>query len=328
MAVYPLLFVQPQSSARPPVRRRRSSRRLLRRREFIRGAARIVALLLISCAFAGGYIWQHGKTKRLAEEVKPLISSEQQRREALRLVDEAVRARHEKRWQGAINALTEARRADPLVLGVDVLLGEIALEQKDAKTMRYAAEQSLRRGESESAAKLLLALVTWMGRGEDGAAKAGNLAKQQLAEAMASEPSNAAAYFFHGELNRLLGESGEAHNNLLAALRRQVPWKSSALLAVKSHLAAHEALKAGQSLAPLSPNAQAAVALAVRGALESRTSVGPMFAEMLSGMPSLQAIVLLEDPTFNHGRGNREVDALLEKLRNLVAEGVNGGLPL
>jgi hypothetical protein len=160
----------------------------------------VVSGVFVLSAFAGGILWRQSKVDRATDQVVAPETSEEQRAEALRLFDEAVRARYEERAQGAMNAVAAARRADPQLRSVDVLVGEIALDQKDPETLRRAAEYALERGENESSANLLNALEVWMCRGEKGTDKAGQLAEQFLSDAAEAEPSNAAVYFFHGEL--------------------------------------------------------------------------------------------------------------------------------
>ena len=246
--------------------------------------------------------------------------------EARRLLDEGVRARHEERWQGAMNALSEARRQDPEIGAVDIVIGEIALEQKDARTLRHAARRALRHGTSESSAKLLLALEAWLQRGEGDTVTAGNSAKQHLVEAVESQPSKAAAFFFHGELNRLLGESGEAQRSLQAALHRQTPWQSAAVLGSKLQLAAREASEVGRPVwAPL-PDAQAGAVLELREALGRQSVVQPALTAMLAAMPWLQVVAILDDPALRGGKYERaELAELQRQLRERLGRDASGG---
>ena len=279
-----------------PKSSRRPSRRAQRRRQVLRVAAWAASALLVLGAFAGGFLWRQAKVNRvMAVAAAPPESSEEQKAEALRLFDEAVRARHEERAQGAMNAVTAARRADPQLRSVDVLVGEIALEQKDPETVRRAARYSLERGENESSANLLNALEAWMRRGEQGTEKAGQLAGQFLSDAAKAEPSNAAVYFFHGELSRLLGDGRKAHRHLLAALNRQQPWRSAALLEKKMQLAAREASNQGKAVLVPPPSEQAEAVLALLNTEPSGAGGNAALPELLRVTPAVQLFALRDD---------------------------------
>jgi len=281
---------------------RRPSRRALQRRQVARTAAWAVSGVFVLGAFAGGILWRHSKVNRATAEVVVPETSDEQHAAALGLFDEAVRARYEERGQGAMNAITAARHADPQLRSVDVLVGEIALEQKDPETLRRAAEYALKRGENESSANLLNALETWMRRGEKGTDKAGQLAEQFLSDAADAEPSNAAVYFFHGELSRLLGDGRKAHRHLLSALRRQQSWRSAALLENKMQLAASEAADQGKAVIVATPTEQAEVVLALRSAGAPGTGENEAFMDLLRVAPTLQFFALLDDNALSGSR--------------------------
>lgn len=283
-------------SAHSPKTSRRPSRRALRRQQVLRVAAWTASALLVLGAFAGGFLWRQAKVNRVAAATAgPPESSEEQKAEALRLFDEAVRARHEERAQGAMNAIAAARRADPQLRSVDVLVGEIALEQKDPETLRRAAGYALERGENESSANLLSALEAWMRRGEQGTEKAGQLAGQFLSDAAQADPSNAAVYFFHGELSRLLGDGRKAHRHLLAALYRQQPWRSAALLENKTQLAAREASDQGKAVMVEPPTEQAEAVLALRNTALSGAGGNAALSELVRVTPAVQLLALRDD---------------------------------
>ena len=273
----------------------RTSSRALRRRRWRRLISAAVAALVILWSLGAGYLWQKLQARNQREAV-PAMATAEQRAEAVRLLDEGVRARFEERWQGVFNAVSAARRADPQVRGIDILIGEIALEQKDPEALQRATARALSDGENEAAAKLLRAVETWMKRGEKGVDQAGLLADQYLAEAAESEPSRAVVRFFHGELSRLLGQGAEAHRHLRASLYRQAPWDSSALLEVKMQLAAREASDAGTAASAGAPTAQAGAALALREAVRSGASTASAQADLFVITPALQSADLLQDP--------------------------------
>jgi hypothetical protein len=248
-------------------------------------------------------------------------ASEAQQAVALRLLDDAVRARFEKRPLATMNALAEARRADPGAPGLNVLAGEIALEKKDTDSLRRASASALRRGDNEAAAKLLAALEVWLRRGELGLDRAGPQARQLLLEAAESSPSEASVHFFHGELSRQLGEGSAAHAHLLSALRRQAPWRSSALLRVKMQLAAVEASEGGEKIEVPAPDAQSAAALRWREALRAGTGAEEALSAMITLTPSLQTTVLLDDPALQTKNNAAIRQALRRPLANAVMPG-------
>jgi len=289
-------------STHSPKTSRRPSRRALRRRQIARNVAWALSGVFVLGAFAGGILWRHSKVNRATAEIVAPETSDERQAEALGLFDEAVRARYEERAQGAMNAATAARRADPQLRSVDVLVGEVALEQKDPETLRRAAEYALERGENESSANLLNALETWMRRGVKGTDKAGQLAEQFLSDAADAEPSNAAVYFFHGELSRLLGDGRKAHRHLLSALHRQQSWRSAALLENKMQLAAREAADQGKEVTVAPPTEQAEAVLALRSAATSGTGLNEVFAEVVRVTPAAQFFALLDDIALSGSR--------------------------
>jgi tetratricopeptide (TPR) repeat protein len=294
----------------PPYHRlsRRAQRRQKLRRVMIRGFAGLVVLW----AFGAGYLWRQWRGKAFAASSIAAQASEEQQAEAMRLLDEGVRARYEGRWQGAMNALMAARQSDPQAKGLNILVGEIAIEQKDPDTLRQAVRMAMSSGENEASAKLLHSLQTWMQRGETGVDQAGSNAEQALEEAAEAQPSNASVYFFRGELNRLLGDNDEAQKSLLACLHRQTPWLSSALLEVKMHLAASEASAIGKAVSVGAPSDQARAALGLHeaGASAENQASGANVG-VLRVMPLLQLAALGNDQAL----GRNYDTALLEELR-------------
>jgi hypothetical protein len=278
----------------------------------------VVSGVFVLSAFAGGILWRQSKVDRATDQVVAPETSEEQRAEALRLFDEAVRARYEERAQGAMNAVAAARRADPQLRNVDVLVGEIALDQKDPETLRRAAEYALERGENESSANLLNALEVWMRRGEKGTDKAGQLAEQFLSEAAGAEPSNAAVYFFHGELSRLLGDGRKAHRHLLSALHRQHPWRSAALLENKLQIAAREAADEGAAVMTAPPTEQAEVILALRSAVQSGYDTNEELVEFVRVTPTPQILDLVADSALGSSREAIGSEALRRQMDSSV----------
>ena len=260
-----------------------------------------VAVLIIVSSFVASFFWHRLQLRRLAAASDISPSTEEQRASALRSLDEAVRARYEERMDDAMAQLAMAQQADPQLPGPELLAGEIALQQRDTDALSRASANALQRGDSEASAKLLAALGVWLRRGELGVERAGPQAKQLLLEAAESSPSEASVHFFHGELSRQLGEGSAAHAYLLSALRRQSPWKSSALLRVKMQLAAAEASEAGEAVEVSAPDSQSAAALRWREAVRRGTDASEELKAMIALAPSLQTIVLLPDPALKFG---------------------------
>ena len=285
---------RPSSSRRGPRRKKRhlSPEALLRRRKRRMIFCTVSALIIVS-SFVASFFWHRLQLRRLAAASDIPPATEEQRASALRSLDEAVRARYEERMDDAMAQLAMAQQADPQLPGLELLAGEIALQQRDT--------DALSREDSEAPAKLLAALGVWLRRGELGVARAGPQARQLLLEAAERSPSEASVHFFHGELSRQLGEGTAAHAYLLSALRRQSPWKSSALLRVKMQLAAAEASEAGEAVEVSAPDSQSAVALRWREAVRRGTDASEELKAMIALAPSLQTIVLLPDPALKFG---------------------------
>ena len=293
----------------------RQSRRALRRRQLRRYLFWAVSLVLVTNAFVGGFIWQRVRSERPAP-AQPVFKSASEAQQALarRSLDEAVRARFEERSLATMNALAEARRADPDMPGLDVLAGEIALQRRDTDALHRASVNASRPGDNEASGKLLAALGAWLRRGELGVDRAGPQARQLLLEAAESSPSEAAVHFFHGELSRQLGEGSAAHAYLLSALRRQFPWKSSTLLRVKMQLAAAEASDGGEAVEAPTPDSLSATALRWREAAREGNGATDELKAMIALAPSLQTIVLLSDPALQVGENTTSDSALRSEL--------------
>lgn len=245
----------------------------------------------------------------------------EQRAEAYRLFDEAVRARHEERLQGAYNAVNEARRLDPDLPGVDLFVGEIAWEQREADTVRRAAREALSRGHNVSSAKLLLALEKWMSRTPQDTVAAGASVTEMLTEAADSSPSNASAPFFHGEVSRLLGDPATAHRKLLGALYRQAPWQSASLLDSKLQIAVAEAVELERPASAPAPGLAAQTALELWSARNGEDEgVRKALEKLLFVTPILQARLLLRDQAFGEHLNTVFLQRLAEELNQSGVE--------
>jgi hypothetical protein len=302
-------------------RRRRAARHAAQRRRQLQRAAAWGGAVVVALAFAGGLVWRKGWLHH-TEVVAPVVEVDlAQRSEACRLFDEAVRARHEERLQGASNAINEARRLDPDLPGLDLFIGEIAWEKREPATIQRAARESLRRGHHESAAKLLLALEKWMSRSPQDTVTVGASVRELLVEAVEASPASAPALFFQGELSRLLGDTATAHRALRGALHRQTPWHSTALLATKWQLAAAEASQLGRASFAPAPDAQAQAALNLRNAVLAGDDASEALNALLFATPSLHAMFLLQDAAFYDGDAGEAVRAAREQLDPSVPHG-------
>ena len=310
---------RPSSGRRRPRRKKRhlSPEALLRRRERRMIFCTVSALIILS-SFLASFFWHRLQFRWLAAASDISPATEEQRASALRSLDEAVRARYEERMDDAIAQLAMAQQADPQLPGLELLAGEIAVQQRDTDALSRASANASQRGDSEAPAKLLAALGVWLRRSELGVERAGPQAKQLLLEAAESSPSDASVHFFHGELSRQLGEGSAAHAYLLSALRRQSPWTSSALLRVKMQLAAAEAFEAGEAVEVPAPDSQSAVALRWREAVRRGTDAPEELKAMIALAPSLQTIVLLPDPALKFGDDAAADRALRRELGSSV----------
>ncbi len=289
------------------IERRRSARYAARRRQKLARALFWGCAIFVGLAFAGGFIWRSGLLRPAPAEETPPPVGLAERAEAFRLLDEAVRARYEGRVLGAMNSLTQARRLDPNLPGIDFFVGEMAWEDGDGGTVRRAAGESLRRGHNVSGSKLLLALVKWSARNVNDSTTLGDSVREMLAEVQAESPSDPAAFFFHGELSRMLGDVSAAHRHLLGALHRQVPWSSAALLSTKEQLAAAEAFRLARPAVAPSPDAGSQAVLGLLRASEGTGGRRELFGNVINHFSLLQVAFLLEDPAL---AGRTDVAAL------------------
>jgi hypothetical protein len=222
------------------VTRRRSARYALRRRKRTLRVVFWCCVGFVCLAFVAGFAWtlewSHGTSEGLQSP-----SDSVQRSQALRLLDRAVEAKYNQLWSEATRFAFDARETDPATPGVDIFIGEMALERDDINVMGSAARAALRQQPASANAKLLLAIQAWILRGRTGASEAGAAATQTLQEAATDELSNGAVRFFAGDFLRAIGQPAEAHANLLGGLHRLHPWESSALIAAKLWLAVEEA---------------------------------------------------------------------------------------
>lgn len=275
-----------------------------RRERKLRMLGRAALCAVLVALFVAGFFWKTTTAERAAEPAAVVEVWSDRLDDALRLMDEAARAKAEGRSKDAVAAAAAARHADPAVRGVDIFVGTVAIEAAQPETSRLAAEQALRRKESVAVAKLLLALHQWMVRGEgSGVQGAVALVEPLLTEASEAEPSNMEVMFFWGDMASFGGCEDLAHRRLLGGVHRQQPWLSSATIAAKMELAAEEAasmkLAAAQnlSLPPPTPVGEALVGL--RRAALSGADPAPFLAALRAASTGWQAKQLLGDLAFD-----------------------------
>jgi hypothetical protein len=234
----------PYSPAGPP---HRQSRRSLQKQAVLRRAAWAFSIVLCMGAFVSGFVFQRHKPNEQAAAQQPAPQvAQEQKEEALRLIDEAVRAKYEDRTDEALRIAQRARQIDPSVLGVDILAGEIAIESPDPKKRQEAlpaANRALDNGEDTAGARLILALGTW--QEHDGESVAGFTAKTRalrlIGEAADEFPSAPALHFFWSEMLAPSGQYRDAHRRIVTAMHCTQPWHSSVLIARKASFASRDA---------------------------------------------------------------------------------------
>ncbi len=326
----PKSAVLPASRMIPAADKERRSRRRRARRTKQRTRRRLITAifcLVLAAVFSAGFLWKVIAAKR-AEAVAnaPVPVNAERRAEALRLMDDAVRAKYEERTGDALASAAAAREADPNIPGVDVLVGELALVSKQPDTVKHAAGEALRRGQGVAGAKLLLALHKWITRGQlRTPAEAGDAAAQLLSEASDAELSNMATMFFWGDIERYAGREHLAHDRLLGAMHRQQPWLSWATIAAKMQLAANEAGDMSDHPAPHTapvPSTRAGNALvALRRAATSGADPQPALAALRSAATAWQASLLLSDQAFDRPGAPPQIAAA----KNAAAANIPGG---
>ncbi len=224
----------------------------------------LVAGLFSIAAFYGGYNWQSKKSKlRTTTSTQRASANSPARTDALDHIDEAIRAKHEKRTSGALAALDRARKTDPSVPGVDVAFAELALSEKQFIEMRPAAEGAKRKNDHAAAAGVLLGMDKWINRGASDRemSSAADAAGVHFGEAMDADYFAAPAWFFSADVMRYAGRVAEGRDRAFSALHRFQPWDSSDLLAAKVIFASAEAgetVIGGVGFLPDSPFASAA----------------------------------------------------------------------
>jgi len=256
------------------------------------------SLLLILSAFFTGLArekmvkWTSGKPVQALREA----ATPQQQADALRLMDEVVKAKYEERYDDALRIVADARRADPRIPGAEIVSAEIALRRNKSEDVVSAAQEAIRRGENEADAKLLLALDVWMSRGRQGmAAQAGAKAEQLLDEASMDEQSNGEVRFFLGDLQHMTGQPAFARRSLLAGLYRLPPWSSSQFILAKMQLLADEVSAQGQPSAVPSTLGGRAL-LGLRGAARSGQDPLTALNQLASCFTTRQVSFLVADP--------------------------------
>lgn len=221
------------ASSEEVIRRREQARIKHRAKRAKRRFAAAIALIAIAGSFLGGF--GYAKFRAFSSrtihaegvETPPSVH-------AMELLDRAVRAKKEERYDEAANFAAQSRTADPKIRGVDALIAEIAMKQQRPDIVELASSEALKRGHDVHSAKLLLALNAWKLRAQSGQGiDLSDSALRQTADVCADAPFEGDAYFFLGEMHRTLGHSAASHANFLSALHRMGPWSSASIVEAK-----------------------------------------------------------------------------------------------
>lgn len=163
------------------------------------------------------------------------------RARALRFADEAAYHANADKWRDAFISAGRARAANPMLPGMELLVGQMLFNGGYHGAAARYARASQERADSSSASAILLGLEAWSRRGADAAsvANAGLVSRLWLEHAAAENLSDGASRFFLAEIDRWAGRPRP--EGMLDALHRFQAWESSAILDAKMHLAASEA---------------------------------------------------------------------------------------
>lgn len=226
----------------------RQSRRSVQRQAVLRRAVWVFSVTLCLGALVAGFFFQRHKPSEqpAAQQPAPQVAQEQ-KDEALRLIDEAVRAKYEDRTDDALSLAQRARQIDPSVRGADILAGEIAIESPDPEKREkalLAANSALDRGEDTAGSRLIFALGTWQQQDAEGAAgfTAKTRALRLIGEAADAHPFEPAVHFFWAAMLTPSGQHRDVYRKLLTALHCAQPWHSAMLVARKASLASRVAI--------------------------------------------------------------------------------------
>jgi hypothetical protein len=236
------------------------------------------------------------KPTEVRSQAATQVATAQQQGEALRLMDEAVKAKYEERYDDALRAAADARHADPQVRGVGIVSSEIALRRGDPEKSQREALAALRQGDSAADANYLLAIAAWISRGGGKQSEqAGTMATHYLDEACLADFSNSDVRCYLGDVQRVLGLPALALRSLQAGVYRLSPWMSSQILSGKIQLANDEAGSGGQSAEVASLSGDRAL-LALRSALRSGQDPRATLDDVSACFTGQQIKILLADP--------------------------------
>lgn len=203
-----------------------------------------VALVVCLASFSGGFLWKKlgSRSSRAQPNVADIAPDPAARAEALREIDEALRARHEKRTSGALAALDRARRADPSLPGLQVAFAEIAFNEREFSELRKAAAAAQADATQSAAASVLLGVEKWLSRGgsDREMMSAADSASARFAEATETDFFAPAAWYFQADVLRYAGREEEGRVSAFRALVRYQPWDSPDLIAAKTIFASAE----------------------------------------------------------------------------------------
>jgi len=270
---------------------RKSRKAAARRRQRI---FLLSAALAVATAFAAGYFWKSRALRALRTPDPRTSAATEERRKALAAMDDALRAKFEKRMAGRLAALDRARHDDPQAPALDILFAEAALESRQFDEMRAAATRARAKGDHIAGAELLFGLDKWINRGSGDRELATSSANAAIHFTASTEAdfAFASAWFFWGDVLRYAGNEAEGRARALSALHRFNPWDSSDVIAAKATFASAEAGNSALGALPFLPDSpwtRAAANLASRrqtGETPAPESLTPFGAQ-----PAIRALV-------------------------------------
>lgn len=236
------------------------------------------AIASVLLCFLIGYLWASNARRPVTAPARVAIAGEAPgRRAALDALDEAMQAKYEGRIADALDALQRARSADPRTPGLDILLAEISLEDRNPTMMLAAARQAEKKGGDRPEAQLLTGLHRWITRGLESRASsdAAVAAGDRFSEAILDDYFFASAWYFSGDVRRHVGFEAEGWKYGVGGLHRLNPWDSHGIVDLKIALAADEA----EMPSPKGKSPQADAAMQAVVALRRALAGGADFRE-------------------------------------------------
>lgn len=243
-------------------------------------------------AYCGGIGWQKWRSSRVALETRLMVEevAPENKTEALRLLDEAIKARHEERYDEGWELALRVQETDPVLAGLALLMAELAFQRRDAEAFSKYARAGALLSESAAGAKLLLALEHWRSRVAEGRSdeESGRISADMLAEAAAAQLSMDVTWFFRGALLRQIGKPAEAHHALLGSMHRQAPWRSASVIGAKIDFAQAESSALEAPTRSIGSDIGLHPADISRGPMEISAVTGPLGSDKLAKTLTVQ----------------------------------------